>query len=102
MSIQADMEPAVIARIIADTASLDLQDKFIRGQREHGGDFAVKPTVSNIRMEAIDQVNYSHMLIVHQAQVLMMLDQLIKDIPGLNEEVLTIRLRAVKQAVKDL
>lgn len=52
--------------------------KFLRGQEEHGGDFFEKPTVENIREEAIDLVNYVHVLRLHKNQILLDVDELLK------------------------
>ena len=50
--------------------SLANEAKFMNGQREHGGDFFAKPTVRNIREEAIDLVNYVHVLELHRTRLL--------------------------------
>jgi len=95
-------EPKQLSKTIADTVSIELQEKFEKGQREHGGDFAVKPTIRNIREEVLDLVNYSHVLVLHRSQILVELDRLISDLRGLDTQVITIRLNKIKEQVHDL
>jgi hypothetical protein len=96
------MDPTQIAKIIADTASIELQEKFNKGQKEHGGDFAAKPTVRNIREEVLDLVNYSHMLTQHRSRILMELEQLSNDLMSLDSTIVRIRLANIKALVHDL
>ncbi len=96
------MEPTQLAKVIAGTASIELQDKFIRGQREHGGDFMAKATIRNIREEVLDLINYSHVLIQHRSQVLIELDDLISNISSLDSFVIKLRLKSIRQQVHDL
>ena len=93
------MDPKELSKTIADTASIELQEKFDKGQHEHGGDFAAKPTVRNIREEVLDLVNYTHVLTQHRSQILMAIDKLIEELPGLNPAVTEVRLEAIKQQV---
>jgi|GEM_PF-4762734 hypothetical protein len=95
-------DPKEIARVIAETASVELQDKFIRGQHEHGGNFDVKPTVRNIREETLDLINYTHMLIQHRSQTLQCIDKLVEELPTLESSVITIRLKYLRQLIHDL
>jgi len=97
-----NMDPKVLAEVIADTANVELKDKFIRGQHEHGGDFAVKPTVRNIREEILDLINYSHTLIQHRAWLMHAVDALLTDLPELNPAIIETRLKHIRQLVHDL
>lgn len=54
-------------------------DKFLKGQKEHGGDFFKKPTVNNIREEAIDLVNYVHVLRLHKQELLLLVDSMCEE-----------------------
>ena len=56
--------------------------KLLAGQAEHGGNFFKKPTVQNIREEVIDLVNYTHVLALHQREMLVDLDNLIDTVTG--------------------
>ena len=64
------MNPVKLSKKIADETSVELQSKFAKGQKEHGGDFARKPTVDNIRDEVLDLVNYSYGLKLHKKEIL--------------------------------
>jgi hypothetical protein len=46
------------------------KSKYMAGQAEHGGDFFTKPTIANIREEAVDLINYTHVLTIHRARIL--------------------------------
>lgn len=48
--------------------------KFTKGQEEHGGDFFEKSTVDCIREEAIDLVNYVHVLRLHKQELLKLIN----------------------------
>lgn len=70
------------------------RDKFMAGQREHGGDFFQKPTVENIREEAIDLVNYVHVLRKHKEELLEMVEAMQRDFvlsPSVAERVIDIK-----------
>lgn len=51
-------------------------DKFLKGQKEHGGNFFEKPSVRCIREEAIDLVNYTHVLELHRIELCNIIDRL--------------------------
>jgi len=103
-----NMEPKDLARVIADTSSIEMQAKFIKGQHEHGGDFALKPTVKNIREEVLDLVNYTHILNNHRATALIKLDELMAKIQARisNKEDVTkdiiSDLREIRSVIHDL
>ena len=71
------MNPVKLSKKIADETSVELQSKFAKGQKEHGGDFARKPTVDNIRDEVLDLVNYSYGLKLHKKGILDKIDDII-------------------------
>lgn len=96
------MDPAVLAKVIAETANIELQDKFSKGQREHGGDFALKPTVRNIREEVLDLVNYTHVLTQHRSEILIKMDELLKELPTLSNGAIRIRLESIKKQIHDI
>jgi hypothetical protein len=54
---------------INKTFAKELTVKYDKGQREHGGNFYAKPTVSNIREEVVDLVAYTHVLEKHKDKV---------------------------------
>ena len=95
-------EPKELSKIIADTASVELQEKFEKGQHEHGGDFAIKPTVKNIREEILDLVNYSHTLVLHRSKIIVSIDKLIEELPSLNPAIIELKLKAIRALVHDL
>ena len=96
------MEPTVLAKTIADNASLELQNKFIKGQQEHGGDFAVKPTVRNIREEALDLINYTHVLTQHRWEILVLIDDLLANWENIEVTDPPTALQLIRQKVHDL
>ena len=63
------MDPKELAKKIADVTSEELQAKFMKGQEEHGGDFATKPTVKNIREEVLDLIDYTYILEQHKQEL---------------------------------
>ena len=50
--------------------------KFMAGQEEHGGNFFRKPTVENIRQEAVDLVNYTAILREHKNELIARVEEL--------------------------
>ena len=96
------MQPQELAKQIADKTGKELQTKFLKGQLEHGGDFAKKPTVQNIREEVLDLVNYTYELIEHRTQLLIELEELIDVMPGLNTSVAVIRLQLLHKHLTKL
>jgi hypothetical protein len=64
------MNPIVQAKEIVNIVSEEIQIKYAKGQKEHGGDFFVKPTVNNIREEVLDLVAYTHVLTKHKQELM--------------------------------
>ena len=95
-------DPKELSKTIADTASIELQEKFNKGQKEHGGDFAEKPTVRNIREEVLDLINYTHSLVMHRRNILIELEKLINEAPSIEGHVMQIRLKNIKDLVHEL
>ena len=96
------MDPALLAKHIADTTSQERQAKYMKGQTEHGGDFAVKPTVNNIREESLDLINYTHVLIEHRDRLLTEIDALVYDLPGMDQYVIKLRLKKIRELARNL
>lgn len=65
-----DYDPKEQAIEIQKLASAQIDTKFAKGQQEHGGNFFTKPTVKNIREEVLDLVAYTHVVELHQKQLL--------------------------------
>ena len=57
------------AAAIGKLACYQLQTKYAKGQKEHGGNFFKKPTVDNVREEVLDLIAYSHVLIQHRDEL---------------------------------
>jgi translation initiation factor 1 (eIF-1/SUI1) len=89
------MEPTELAKNIADKCSTELQVKFMKGQKEHGGDFAVRATVRDVRDETLDLINYTHMLEEHQTKIIEKLNKIIACVKSNTVSNTTIELQLV-------
>lgn len=96
------MEPSELSKRIADVASIELQQKFLKGQKEHGGDFLLKPTARNIREEALDLINYSHVLELHIGELEVMTSELQHDLPSLDIKGINDRLTEIRTKIYNL
>lgn len=75
-TVSEEQLAVVQANCIAGHATTQLQFKYAKGQKEHGGNFFEKPTVDNIREEVLDLIAYSHVLIEHQNNLVYKIGQL--------------------------
>ncbi len=93
------IEPWKQVEIINDTFGIENTQKYLDGQAEHGGDFFEKPTIKAMREEATDQINYTHVLIRHQAELLIKFDAVL----GMEMPVLTrVAVLELRRLVHDL
>jgi ribonuclease BN (tRNA processing enzyme) len=65
-----EFDPVLQASNIAKTVGREIEIKYAKGQKEHGGNFFAKPTVLNVREEALDLISYTHVLADHQIKLI--------------------------------
>lgn len=87
---------------IVDTFKVQFVAKFNKGQKEHGGYFYDKPMLWNLREECLDMIAYSHVLEVHQEEILHAISMLMLDLKTLTHEEIEIRLEELLKQVGNL
>jgi hypothetical protein len=77
MNMKEQIEtPLTQLKVINATFNAENNAKFMAGQKQHGGNFMLKPTVRAIREECLDLVNYTHVLNEHRRQALVVIDEI--------------------------
>jgi len=87
---------------IVNTFKGQFKSKFMKGQKEHGGYFYEKPMLWNLREECLDMVAYSHVLEIHQEEILHAISMLMLDLKTLTYDEIETRLEELLKQVGNL